>query len=169
MFYISVGSITFVLWLFLKVLHHKKIMCKILDHCSWFTSATNSWLYDFTFIMVTTAKYSLFLGHTFSDVYLKCICSSICTVLQETSHIITQFSLKTFILWVSCSFSPPDTLCHGLIQSALSSYPMEAQIQSQSSQCGLCGWQSGNGRGFSRFSHVGIIHSLFLYSHLFNP
>lgn len=109
--------------------------------------------------MVTTAKCSLFLGHSFSDVYLKCICSSICTDLQETSHIITQFSLKTFISWVSCSFLPPDIVCHGLIQSALSSYPMEAQIQSQSSQCGLCGWQSGNGMGLSRFSCVYIIHS----------
>jgi len=34
MFYISVGCVTFVLWLLLKVLNHKKIMCKILDHCS---------------------------------------------------------------------------------------------------------------------------------------
>lgn len=108
--------------------------------------------------MVITAKCSLFLGQTFSDVYLKCICSSICTDFQETSYIITQFSLKTFILWVSCSFLPPDIVCHGLIQSALSSYPMEAQIQSQSSQYGLCDRQSGNRMGFSRFSCVGIIH-----------
>ena len=48
MFYVSVGSIThFVLWLFLKVLHHKKIMCKILDQCSWIIAKTQLfiWLY----------------------------------------------------------------------------------------------------------------------------
>lgn len=85
-----------------------------------------------------------------------------CTDLQETSHIITQFSLKTIILWVSCSFLPPDIVCHGLIQSVLSCYPMEAQIQSHSSQCGLCGWQSGNGMGVSQFSRVDIIDSLII-------
>ena len=89
--------------------------------------------HDFKFIMVTRAKCNLFSRHTFSDVYLKCSYPSICTDLLETSNIITQFSLKTFISWVSCSFLSPSIVPHGLLQSAPSSYTMQAQIQSQAS------------------------------------